>query len=80
MKRKLVLRLIRCYNRIRRREKLYRYSRKKSKFVKFLNRNEKPLGFLLRVLEFIAKLISIIVSFSHKTYLEPQRTLLIQSY
>ena len=80
MNKKLVLRLIRCFNRIRRREKLCRCSRKKSKFVKFLNRNEKSLGFLLRVLESIAKLISVYVNFSHKTYLDPQHKLLILSY
>jgi len=77
---RLVLRLILRCIRIRSWEKLYRYSRKKSKFVKFLNRNEKPLGFLLRVLEFIAKLISIILNFSHKTYLTPQRLPMFHSY
>ena len=80
MKRKLVLHLIRCYNRIRIREKLHRYSRKKSKFVKFLILNEILFSFSLRILEFIARLISVFVNFSQKTYLTPQRLPLFLSY
>ena len=77
---RLVLRLIRHCNRIRRREKLYKYKSKQKMLIQLFKRYEKPLGFLLRIFEFILKLLSLIIGFSHKTYINTSQLVLIQSH
>jgi hypothetical protein len=68
MKKKLVLRFISHFMRIKKRVKLFKLAARKSKFDRFIKQNEICINFLLRLVEFIAKLIAFFVNFTHKTY------------
>ena len=67
MNKKLVLHLIRIKKRIRKKERFLMYAREPNKFKKFIKKNEVMLNFIFKIIEFVIKIISLILNLS-KTY------------